>query len=35
MILNGLLALILRYFAELGSFEANYVKVIDLTVKSS
>jgi len=31
MTLNGLLALILRYFAEFGSFLAHYVKVVEYT----
>jgi len=29
MILNGLMVLILRYFTEFSSFEADYVKVIE------
>jgi len=29
MTLNGIIALILRYFTEFGSFGANYVKVVD------
>ena len=30
MSLNGVMAIILRYFAEFGSFRmANYVKVVD------
>jgi len=31
MTLNGILALILRYFTEFGSFGADYVKVVDDT----
>ena len=27
--LNGVMAIIVRYFAEFGSFMANYVKVVD------
>ena len=27
--LNGVIPLILRYFAEFGSFRAHYVKVVD------
>ena len=27
--LNGVMAIILRYFAELVAFVANYVKVVD------
>jgi len=29
MTLNGIIALILRFFTEFGSFGANYVKVVD------
>jgi len=29
MTLNGIIALILRYFTEFGSFRADYVKVVD------
>jgi len=29
MTLNGVMAIILRYFAEFGSFRTNYVKVVD------
>jgi len=28
MTLNGVMAVILRYFSELGSFRANYIKVV-------
>jgi len=29
MILNGVMAFILRYFAEFGSFGTHYVKVVE------
>jgi len=29
MTLNDVMAIILRYFAELGSFRKNYAKVVD------
>jgi len=29
MTLNGVIAIILRYFAKFSSFVANYVKVVD------
>jgi len=29
MALNGVMAIILRYFAEFGTFRAHYVKVVD------
>jgi len=35
MILNGVMAIILRYYAEFGSFRGqlgNYVKVVDWTL---
>ena len=32
MTLNGVMALILRYFTEFGRFGANYVKVVEDTV---
>jgi len=35
MTLNGILALILRYFTEFVAFEAHCVKVVEDVVKSS
>jgi len=29
MILNGIMAIISRYFAEFGAFVANYIEVVD------
>jgi len=31
MTLNGVMAIILRYFAEFGSFQSHYVKVVEDT----
>jgi len=33
MILNGVMALILRYFIEFGSFRARCIKVVEYVVK--
>jgi len=35
MILNGVMAVILHYFSEIGSFRAHCVKVVEDTPKHS
>jgi len=35
MILNGVMALILRYFIDFGSFRARCIKVVEDVVKNS